>query len=263
MHTQWKPVFHYQLGQGSAQAIYDALIKVALTHKFRGLNKFAVPVDNKTLTGAIFDLNDHDQVIIGNGRKLSGQKIKELFITSIFLKRLETDFAAGDNFFIAVPEIETGCDTAIFVVKSGIKLEAQNLVQLKLPEDHYAFEFQVKEYVDFERLKTATILTPKNVDVEKISKMVANYDQNVLVYMRDYMNYNSQEFKDFFKEHPNCYLISSPQDILKDGKSIKLDPDKHNYIITFPQETMSIESFDRPRFLIDSKKIKRMGLQGL
>ena len=90
MDTSWKIVFPYRLSATkNAQAVYDDLFKAALTYRFRHTPLWAVPIDSETLTSAIFDLNNHDTVHIGS-KAVTGQQLKELFITTIFLKQLET-----------------------------------------------------------------------------------------------------------------------------------------------------------------------------
>ena len=88
MNIPWKIIFHYQLGhKTNSQAVYDEIFKAALIYKFRNLSDFVVPVNSQSLTDAIFNLTDHDRIKIAN-KIISGQKIKELFITTIFLKFL-------------------------------------------------------------------------------------------------------------------------------------------------------------------------------
>jgi len=103
------------------------------------------------------------------------------------------------------------------------------------------------------------LLTIQNLDKDRINHIVSgkSYSENILVFMRDFLNYKSTEMKEFFENNPSCYLISVPQDIIKDGKKIPLDPNKHNYIISFPHKAFSIESFDRPSFLLDSNQIAK------
>ena len=258
MNTEWKIIFQYPLGKGTnAQVLYDQLFKAALTYKFSKTGLFAVPVDNKILTHAIFDLNSHDQLKVGRNL-LNGQKVKELFITIIFLKHLETNFATGDNFFIVIPEKETSCDTAVIVSKLGAKLTPKNTKQLQLSSDHYPFEFQVKEYINFDRLKNDQLLTPKNVDTKKLSGMAGQYAESILVFMRDFLHYQSHDIQSFFDDYPNALLIAMPDTIEKDGTKIMLNPDKHNYIITFSEKTFSIASFNRPSFLVSDDQIKKM-----
>ncbi len=250
MHTSWEIVFGYEYGSATnAQTVYDQIFKASLTYKFKSLKQYAIPVSGKVLTEAIFDLTAHDHVKIGH-RIINGQKIKELFVTSIFLKRLETRFAYGDRFFIVIPETETSCDTAVMVAKADVKLDPLNPKKLKLPIDHYPFEFQIKEFFDFERMQQEAILTAKKVTADEVSVVTGHYEENVLVFMRDFMNYHSDEFNEFFKEHQNTYLISATNMIQIDGKEIALDLDKHNYVITFPGDTFSVETFNWPAFLV-------------
>jgi len=100
MDTSWKIVFPYRLSaQKNAQAVYDTLFRAALKYRFRNTPLWAVPVNSDTLTDAIFDLNNHDTVPVDT-KIITGQQLKELFITTIFLKHLETRFTQGAAFFI-------------------------------------------------------------------------------------------------------------------------------------------------------------------
>lgn len=261
MNTPWKLIFQYKLSsRANAQEIYNQIFEAALKYKFRGVRKFAVPVNSVTLTEAIFDLKSTDKLRIAN-KVINGQKIKELFITTIFLKRLETKRQKGDEFFIVIPESETSCDTAIMIAGSESKPISET--KLKLSQDHDAYLFQIKEYFDFERSREEGLLTIKDLDKEKISKLVGKwkYTENVLVFMRELLSYQSEDIKEFFDKNQNCLLISVPQDITVDGKNIELDPDKHNFIITFSDQTFSLESFERPNFLLDTAQIQqKLGL---
>ncbi len=262
MNTPWKIIYGYTLSSTTnAQAIYEDLIKSALAYKFRGLNGFAVPVDGRAITEAIFGLNAHDQVSVRDGRiMISGQSLKEVFITTIFLKRLESKFKIGDNFNLVLPESVTSVDTAVMVVEAGSKVVPVNPKLLKLTKQHVPFEFQVKEYFDFERLDEANLLTPVGVDLAKIQKVAGQYTESTLIFMRELLDYRSIEMEKFFQDHPNCYLISATNQIVVDGKDVPLDGSKHNYVISYPGNTMSVESFERPRFLLSDDQMKRLSI---
>lgn len=261
MDTSWKIIFHYQLSsQTNSQMIYDEIFKSALTYKFRGAAGFAIPINNKVLTDAIFSLNDHDKLKLGD-KIINGKKIKELFITTIFLRFLESKFPQSSFFFVVLPEDEGSIDTAVMVTKPDILPKEVNKTQLRLPEEHYPFHFQIKEYVDFKRLQSDSLLLIQPIDVIKLNKIAGIYDENTLIFMRDFMEYSSDDLKQFFTEHPNCYLIAMPDQSQitfvpnnsTDGmpQKIKLDSSKHNYIITFSYQTFATVSFNRPRFLLD------------
>ena len=261
MDTSWKIIFHYQFSpQTSAQMIYDEIFKSALTYKFRGVSNFAVPVNNKVLTEAIFNLNDHDNLRLGN-KIINGKKIKELFVTTIFLRFLESKFPKSSLFFVVLPEKEESIDTAVMVTKPGVVPIEVNRTQLKLPKEYYPFLFQIKEYVDFKRLQSDSFLLLQPIDVTKLNKIAGTYDESTLIFMRDFMQYSSDDLKQFFTEHPNCYLIATPDqsqitfipENSTNGLSqtVKFNPNKHNYIITFPGQTFAVASFNRPKFLLD------------
>jgi len=270
MDTSWKIVFPYKLSaERNAQAVYDEILKAALQYHLRNTPLLVVPVSSEIITNAIFGLNGHDSVLI-NGKTLTGQQLKELFITTIFLKFLEGKFSLGTAFFIVVPEEVSSCDTAIFVVEeNGEGINALDTKRLKLPQKNLPFHFQVKEYVNFEELNKHTLEIPRQIDIKRIEKSVEFYSENVLVFMRELFEYRSDDFKDFFEKHPNCYLISTPHDINRippnsekqTYEPVPLDSNKHNYVITFSGNTFSVVSFERPKFLLDDKTLRNNIMQ--
>lgn len=266
MDTSWKIVFPYRLGsEKNAQAIYDALFKAALQYRFRDAPLWAVPVNSETLTNAIFDLNNHDTVVV-NTKTITGQQLKELFITTIFLKQLEKQFKPGAAFFVVLPEQDTSCDTAVMVVKAeNQEIKALDAKRMKLPQEYVPFLFQVKEYVNYEQLTHDALELPRPIDLQRIENKVALYFESVLFFLRELFEYRSDDFKAFFEQHPNCYFISSPYDITRipphsktqEFEPVPLDPTKHNYVITYPGETFAVVSFDRPKFLVDEETVKK------
>lgn len=267
MDTSWKIVFPYRLSsEKNAQAIYDEILRVALQCKFNKTGLWAIPVNPEIITSAIFDLNSHDTVRI-NGKEITGQQLKELFVTTIFLKLLEKQLASGTPCFVVLPETVSSCDTAV-IVMDGKDQEVRllDMRRMKISPEHLEFLFQVKEYFNFEAIDDEALILPREIDVGRIEKMVAPYSEIALVFLRELFEYRSDYFQEFFEAHPNCYLISSPHDITRlspDSKtqateSVPLDKDKHNYVITFSGSTFAVVSFDRPKFLIDNKTMRKM-----
>ena len=250
MKTPWKPLFQYQLSDThNAQNIYEQIFHTALKYKYKSINGLAVKIDSKDITDAIFGINAQDKIFLAN-KKINGQKLKELFVASIMLKQLETNFAKGDYFFISIPEQENSCDVAIFVVKEVDMIFNSNKSKLILPEKHLPFEFQVKEYFDYFEYKNGAT-TLKETNIKSLNKMVEGYEEIVLVFMRNYEVYESEKFKDFFSKNQDTYLLSVPAQIMfNDKKYVELDTKKHNYIITFPTEKFYIVSFNKPRLLV-------------
>ena len=104
MQTPWKPIFGYRLSDvQNSQKIYDEIFHVALTHKFADSELIAFRIDGKVLTDAIFDLNSHDRISVSSGKKITGQQLKELFITAIFLKTIENKILKDSLVHVAVP----------------------------------------------------------------------------------------------------------------------------------------------------------------
>jgi hypothetical protein len=77
-----------------AQTLFNELLLKALIHKYPILkNKFILPIDGKTITEAIFGLNNKDQIKIefksrNDSIMINGQDFKELFIALIYARFL-------------------------------------------------------------------------------------------------------------------------------------------------------------------------------
>lgn len=259
MKIPWKPLLQYQLTDVyNAQYIYEQIFHTALRYRYNSIKGLAVKVDYKDITDAIFGINAQDKIILAN-KEINGQKLKELFVVSIMLKQLETRFTKGDYFFISIPEQENSCDVAVFVVKESdmVFITDTEKKQLTLPDKHLPFSFQVKEYFDYEEYKKGANKL-REAKIERLDKMVEGYEEIVLVFMRNYEVYKSEKFKEFFLKNKGTYLISVPDQVMIDGKNpIELDASKHNYIITFPIDKFSIESFNKPRLLLTDEEYRQ------
>ncbi len=261
MKTQWTPLFQYQYSDThNSQNIYEQIFHTALQYRYNNINGLGVQITIKDMTDAVFGINAQDKVMLA-GKEINGQKLKELFIVSIMLKQVENKFTKGDYFFISIPKQETSCDVAVFVVKKEDAVFATDKKRIILPEKHLPFNFQVKEYFDYFDYAgyESGISIPKETDIGRLSKMVAGYEEIVLVFMRNLAVFESEKFKDFFLKNPDTYLISVPAEITVDGKRLlELDSKKHNYIITFPNQKFSIESFNKPRLLLTEEEYNEL-----
>lgn len=264
MQTPWNIIFGYRLERGiNCQGVYDEIFRAALAYKFKNLPPGSViPIDAQILTDSIFKLNAQDQLTVAS-KQIDGQKVKELFITTIFLKYLESKFSLGSLIFVVLPKKESSCDTAVMIVGPDAKINKLGNKQLKLPAEHYPYLFQVKEYVDYTNLVGDSLSPFRPIDVEKLQMLVKDYEEIVLVYQRDFLNYKSEDLDEFFKLNTNCYFISPVFDLqyIPEGSSVKkyepvpLDKDKHNYIVTFPDNKFAMVDFKRPGFLVEEKYI--------
>jgi hypothetical protein len=235
--------------------IYDLLIKEALTYKLRRIinkdnNKHII--DPKILDESIFQLTNHDVLTINN-KSLDGQKFKELFVVSLFLKQLENQSEYGDRFFITTPTkgspfYET-CDIAV-IIEKYINISTQ----LNKNKTKICFAFQVKEYFDFKEIKQNEDNLYQHINIKRIEKLLANeykkYSEPMLLYVRESIEYDSKDMKEFFMKNNNCYIIvPSPSDIEIENKPFLLDDKKHNYIFLFPNDVALPISFDIPQCL--------------
>ena len=262
MNTSWRIIFACQKGTpANAQQVYNQLLKTALMHRYGKTGLVAVPLNDRDLTEAIFNLTDHDRVstefVGGPQREITGKDLKELFIASVFLKYVESmpKYANGTGLFVVLPETVGSCDVGIIASKPG-DVKLHGTTALRLTPDHDPYPLQIKEYYDHARTKEV-FMVPKDIDVTKLEKMVDGYDEYVLVLMRDMMNFNSATLQEFFDAHPRVALVSMPRQgsiSFTNDQGIEQEaifPDgKHNYLIVFPGNTFSIVSFDWPPFLV-------------
>lgn len=256
LNAEWQIIFNYPLcGEGSAQAVWDEVFRVALQYKAKKLGVAAVEATAQSLTEAIFNLTDHDQIDIA-GKTINGQKVKEIFITTIFLKYLETKFKEGDHVFLVIPREETSSDTAIMIAPKDAPAKALNEKQIKLTQNHFPYQFQVKEYFNFQRMQQED-LEIRDFTSDCLEKTLKNkkYSELILIYIRDLMNYKSEQIEEFFSNHPNSYLISATNHIEVDDKEIALDSSQYNFVISFPDgHSMYHAIFNRPRSLVNTEQ---------
>ncbi len=268
MYIPWNIIFSCQKGtRANAQAVYNELMHAALMYRYGKTGLAAVPVDDKSLTESIFNLTDHDKITTrfeGVKRHITGKDLKELFIASILFKYIEEmpKYVDGTGLFVVLP-IEVGsCDVGVIASKS-IDVKPHGCDALRLSPEHDPYLLQIKEYYDHARNKEP-ILTPKAVDVIRLKKIVDGYEEYVLILIRDFIDFKSDQLKQFFKEHSKVILISMPRQASlpftnTEGKmeQVSLPAGKHNYLLTFPGSVFSIVSFDWPPFLVPEFRITR------
>lgn len=232
-HTVWNLIG----GQDRTQGVFDDIVRSALLYKLKGVTGI-VPVD-PILTEAIFDLNSHDEVPMPMylNTVINGQKLKELFITNIFAKALESlDAYKGKVMFMTLPAKDEGADAGIFSVDpDGFHYDEKgNIVMEKESVSHI---FQVKEYLDYKEFKKngfsyAKPLEPEFFHIEKLK----TYDQEIiLIYIRDGRTFSTPELREILKDLKGklVYVISSfvsdlPQD---DGTIMLRKKDHYNFLI--------------------------------
>jgi hypothetical protein len=256
MNVNWNVIMDYKFEpDNNSQTIYDSLFKEALTYKLRGIidkdiDKYII--DPKIIDESIFRLTSHDLLTI-YGKSLDGQKFKELFIVSLFLKHLENQSEYGDKFSIATPAegspfYET-CDIAVIIEKY-----ANMGTQLNKNETKICFAFQIKEYYNFKEIKQNEDNLYQHIDIKRTEKLLANaykkYSEFMILCVREPIEYDSKDAKEFFIKNSNCCIIfPSPFDIEIEHKPLLLDDKKHNYIIIFSNDISLPISFDIPKCL--------------
>ncbi len=264
MNISWNIIFAIQKGtRANAQAVYNVLMKTALTYRYSKTGLAIIPVSPVEITDSIFRISDHDHLNIkfeGSVKNITGKDLKELFIASIFLKHLEEkgEYVDGSGFFVSQPDVVGSCDVNIFVSKP--ELVKINDVALKLSSDYHQYPLQIKEYFDYAK-SNKKIMIPEPIDVSRLEGLAGNYKEITLIFLRELLEFNTVKLGEFFKRHPNCSLISVPQGseisyTPKDNptgskKVIPLPSSKHNYLLTFSDTVFSVVSFDKPPFLVE------------
>ena len=232
-YLMWKIVG----GEDRAQNVFDDIVKSAMLYRFKNFKSGAFPVD-PFLTDAIFGLNSHDEVPLPMyGSKINGQKLKELFITTIFAKAMqENGRYNGKAMFITLPIKDEGGDVGIFSVDpDGYKIDKEGFIVMA--KETEAAIFQVKEYVDYEKLKSSRIIVNEPIDPKffHIDKLKTYSEEVILIYIRDARVFNTLDLKEALKElkGKKVYVLLSfnaniPQG---DGTVIKLMPNCYNFLI--------------------------------
>lgn len=240
------------------QDFFEDILKSALTYKFRGIHTddSRVLINRKDTTEAIFNLTAKDKIKI-YGQTIGGLRLKELFISTIYLKyliaTLEKEFL-----LIAFPFQEEYYDIAFFTVKEANYTVLDN--KFHIPIGSTAHYIQIKENFDYEEYKKFNKLDePKKFDFKKIKDTASKYN-NVLIlfFSRNYSLFESGNIKSFLNKNKNVGIIIMPSlvnpeiELLggKDkGKKIPLDKDKYNFLLETGGKTVHIK-FKVPKFLI-------------
>ena len=239
------------------QDFFENMVKVALTYKFKEThrNNSRILISGKDITEAIFNLTAKDKIEI-YGQTISGLRLKELFIASIYLRYLVSTLEK-EFILVAFPFQEEYYDIAFFTVKEANYTVLDN--KFRIPADSTAYYIQIKENFDFEEYKKFNEADePKKFDSKKIEDTASKFS-NVLIlfFSRNYSLFESGDIKSFLNKNKNVGIIIMPSLINPDielkggkdkGKKIPLDKDKYNFLLETGGKMVHIK-FKVPKFI--------------
>jgi hypothetical protein len=216
------------------QLLFNKIIGVALNKKYAKTQK----INSIELTNAIFQLTDHE-ILIFEGKKHNGQRIKELFITSIFIKKF-LSHPEFQNITISIPPREESYDICVSMSSSPPRTIENNRGTI----DGVAINLQIKEHFDFS-------LKRDYYDLEYIKKKTQAREEIFLFFNRDYINLSPQEgeaLENFLLENKNIAILSAVKSI-KDEKGNELLPkNKFSFLLHLNSQKIGLH-FDIPSFL--------------
>jgi len=251
INRQEQLICSFKGGQNGAQSFFHELIKEALKRKFGNL---IVRVNGVALTEAIFNLTDHDTLEIYN-KKVNGQRFKELFVASIYLRWIENE--NKDKIIVVsvpLPLKEESYDVMVYATDKG-SLKANKNGTVFLPKNTIRYPIQIKEKFDYLEYSKPSMLTLQEIDVEALKEAIKGYSELVLIYTRGFYHFDSEDFRNFLEQNKNVGIILKPIEqrikltYQKETKEIVFNKDKYNFLLVSWNGTMPI-TFDRPPFLV-------------
>ena len=247
-------ILGFRTGIGRPQELFDSCIGVALCNKYKITAGFIGPINDIDITRAIFELTANDNINL-YGHRINGQKLKEIFITSIYLQYLDGD--NPDKFIVlSLPREETSYDVAVYIAEEkAYENISGNKLRLKNNEGAIHYLIQIKEDFNFAERNSLEL---RKIDVNSLEEKTRKYEELVLVYIRKYMLLKSNDVKRYLDSNKNVGLIMSPslepKDIklaegLHKGKRIVLEKGKYNFFLATAQGLAHIK-FNLPKLLI-------------
>ncbi|HUY62572.1 MAG TPA: hypothetical protein VMV50_02155, partial [Candidatus Paceibacterota bacterium] len=143
----------------------------------------------------------------------------------------------GKTMFLSPPIRDEGADVGIFVVDAdGYHTDTEGyIVMTKNTEEAI---FQVKEYVDYERMRSEKIVVPKPLDPKFFHiKKLKTYESKIiiLIFIRDSRTFTVLDLRVALKElngRKIYVILSFLADVpIGNGKVIKLVPNSFNFLI--------------------------------
>jgi len=246
----FKPIAVIDGINNDVQDFFDLLISKTLNY-YANTRKKRWKFNIYNIEDFMFGLGVKDKLLINN-KMINGQRMQELFITTIFCKLLEERCKEkSEIIFICIPFEEKAYDSMVVTANKNklriYKNEKERAVFMPETEngiykDGFLARFQIKIYFDFKNyseFKKSVTIKPYPVDKDIINLEKLNICQeNVLYYFRGPVLIDSDElikiFKDFQGEHLYCiqHFVSDVSLSSQNETSyFKAYKDKFNYII--------------------------------
>lgn len=249
-------ITYFETGQNAPQEFFEYLIEQVLRYKFRNFQSIAIQVNNKVITEAIFSLGRKD-ILDFNSKKVDGQKIKELFVASIYLKYIDAIYP-DKVIIVSIPREELSYDVAIYINnKGGYRIDEDRRIFKITETGETSYLLQIKEEYDHRAGQKEPRDETKRINPESITKKIAGYDELILIYNRNYGLFSSDDLNKILHDNEKVGFILSPSleqkeiaiiDGFDKGKTIKFDGGKYNFLLAIAGGVLHIK-FDIPRFL--------------
>lgn len=200
-----KSVSRFQAGSGKSVHFYCLLKNSALAYKYRGHKGLIVSLQEKDLwEDPVWIFKESDKIPIAQKGFLDGKKLRELYVTSIFVCLLDNTMTF-DNFkvrdktiSIGYPSVDTGVDSFISVSEKTFEFMDNGKIAFGIAgKSSLFYQIQVKEYFNFaESLKV--IQSPKPFNLNQLKpKRLKSYNEIILVYIR---SFTEIIFKDLLRD---------------------------------------------------------------
>ena len=199
----FKGIFRFVAGQNKSEKVYCGLMKSAMDYKYKEFAGTFVEMKTEDLAiNPVFEFKEKDKIVLGpTNTVLDGKKLRELFVTTIFAKYLDSleyldDFEIkGKEILIGFTEQDTGTDTAIFISNSILAKDGEKFFRAIAGKSSLNFFIQVKEYFSYEEFK-AKIVYPKDFTIDKLNvSKLKSYSELILVYVRSFTRINFYDVK--------------------------------------------------------------------
>jgi len=237
VNKEEKFIYCLKTGEGQPQVFFNEILKSALTYKYKNSSESTPRVSQEDLTNAIFGVSDQDNLTLF-GKTVNGQRVNELFITSIYLKYLDS-ISPDKMMIIAIPLREESYDVVVYITeKNGITDMGGG--KCKLTKNFTSYHIQIKEEFDFKASQDGLSTLKEGIDISSLESKAEPYDELVLIFMRDYAIYSSVDAQDFLEKNKNVGLILMPSlepneiqltDGADKGKTIKLEEGRFNFLL--------------------------------
>jgi len=225
--------------ESSIESFFQDILWATLKYKFRH-SMSPLLVNGKIMTDSVFELTDHENLHL-YGKKYNGQRIRELFIVSIYLKKF---LHGGYKYLvISLPEKEESWDVCISLTN-----EREKMIDGKphLGDDQVGITIQVKEHFDNKGERSS-------FDLDFISRKVKYHkDEFFLFFNRDFLVSGPEEqrkLEEFLSLHENICLLSITGSVLDEkGKERLSQNNKIHFLLRSGRQKIPLE-FNIPSFL--------------